>query len=702
MQLNVSIDILMVEDDPDDAALTSRALRVAGIAHRFTRVDNEAEFRSVLEAREPDLILSDFTIPGFSGEAALELARDSGCRAPFIFVSGTIGEEAAIATLKRGATDYVLKSNLARLPTAIQRALEEAHARELRRRTEQQLQETKDRLEGVLSSLGEVVWSTSPTTLALLYANPAVEAVFGRSAETLLARPELWLECLPEEDRAEVLASLPALLQGGSMTLEYRVIRPDGSVRHVEDRRRVVRDADGRPVRIDGLAADITERRESQARIDYLVNYDSLTGLPNRNLLDDRMEQAIIHAQRDHARVSALVIDIDGFKMVNDSLGHAVADELLRAVAHRMRGKLRDGDTLARFGGDEFVAISEDIADPGEAATIAESLIDALSGPFHVGGKLLHISASMGIALYPEDATSREGLLRNAAMAMYRARESGPGRYAYYRAELGERATRMANVKFGLRRAIAREEFELYYQPQVDLQSGNVSGVEALIRWHDPDRGMVLPSEFIPIAEEDGLIESIGAWVVERACRQVRFWQERGHPDLTVSVNVSAQQLQHQDIPGLVRWILFDTGLPATSLELEITESALVHDADAARRTLEALHELGVRVSLDDFGTGYSSVNYLKQFPIQVLKLDRSFVIDVATDAKDAAIVEAIMAMARALQMRVVAEGVESHDQLAFLRKHKCDMMQGYYFSPPLTAGQCGALLDAGHRLQPG
>jgi diguanylate cyclase (GGDEF)-like protein/PAS domain S-box-containing protein len=697
--LDTAIDILIVEDDPADAELASRELERAGLPHRSVRVDSADAFRSELARSRPDIILSDFSLPGFDGAAALAIAQEQGCDAPFIFVSGTIGEERAIHSLKCGATDYVLKSNLARLPPAIRRALKESADDRRRRQAERDLAETKERLDGILSSLENVVWSLSADTHELLYLNSAVAAVYGRPAADFFADRSLWDSMIHPEDRRRVTGMLPQLLNADAMTIEYRIVRPDGTVRWLEDRARVVRDAAGQPIRYDGVSRDVTDRREYEARIEYLANYDAVTGLPNRNLLDDRIAQALIHAQRAGNFLAVLFVDLDHFKLVNDSFGHASGDALLMAVAHRLRATLREGDTLARLGGDEFVAILVDLPDGDAAASVARKLLDALSLPFQIAGRIVHVAASIGIAMFPGDADTREVLLRNADTAMYRAKERGRSRYEFHSPEQSAVAYERANLRFGLRRALECRELEVYYQPQVDLRTGSVRGVEALVRWHHPERGMILPGEFIPLAEDTGLIDALGEWVLRSACHQARAWQDRGRPGLTVSVNVSPRQMQYQDVPQLARQALRESGLSPQCLELELTEGALIRDAALATETLEALKSMGVRVSLDDFGTGYSSLSYLKRFPIRILKLDRAFVIDVARAAKDASIAEAIFLMARALDMQVVAEGVESVDQLRFLRSRGCHLMQGYYFSPPLAVGECGALLDEDRHL---
>jgi diguanylate cyclase (GGDEF)-like protein len=449
--------------------------------------------------------------------------------------------------------------------------------------------------------------------------------------------------------------------------------------------------------RIAGIAI---ERRRSEERIGHMAHHDDLTGLPNRALLDDRLAQALVQARRIGSRVALLFMDLDGFKFINDSFGHAVGDATLRAVAARLSGVLREGDTVARLGGDEFVLMLVDLDRAEDAAQVAQKILAALAQPLLVNARSLHVSGSIGVSVYPDDGATGEQLLRHADVAMYRAKQRGHGAYQCYTEDMGLQAREHLELKVALRQALEQGEFELQYQPQVDLKTGHVSAMEALIRWHHPVLGMVSPGRFIPLAEETGLIVPIGEWVLRTACAQLKAWHEAGHVELCVSVNVSARQFQGHDVAAVVRQVLGECGLKGESLELELTESALMLDTDIVLQTLRDLKSTGVQLALDDFGTGYSSLSHLKRFPIDVLKIDQSFTFDLTASAEAASITRAIIAMARSLDMATVAEGVETVEQFNFMVEHQCDRVQGYYFSRPLSVAAMSALLaqDAQHQ----
>jgi len=447
-----------------------------------------------------------------------------------------------------------------------------------------------------------------------------------------------------------------------------------------------------------GIFSDISERKLAEERIQYLAHYDALTDLPNRVLLRDRLKQAIIKAQRSNETVAVIFLDLDRFKQINDTLGHAVGDALLQTVAGRLQQCVREQDTVSRQGGDEFLVMLPAATAEG-AALVAQKVLSALAEPCLIEGHDLRITPSLGISLYPNDATDIETLIKLADVAMYHAKDIGRNNYQFYTASLNASAYERMALENGLRLALERDELMLHYQPQIDLATGRVVGCEALIRWQHPEHGMVSPSRFIPVAEECGLIVPIGEWVIREACRQLRIWQDAGYGPLLMAVNMSALQFRKAGLDGMVMQVLSDAGVMAQAVELELTESILMHGVDATLATLQKFSALGLQLSIDDFGTGYSSLSYLKRFPIHKLKIDQSFVRDIATDINDAAIVRTIIVMAHSLNLRVIAEGVETADQLAFLREAGCDEMQGYFFSRPLPAAEFGALLSTGRRL---
>jgi diguanylate cyclase (GGDEF)-like protein len=455
-------------------------------------------------------------------------------------------------------------------------------------------------------------------------------------------------------------------------------------------------------VRVVVAHEEITERKVFEAQIEYLATHDALTGLANRTLLSDRLTQAMRHARRRKTRLSLLFLDLDRFKDVNDSYGHTVGDALLQAVAARLSGIIRSADSLARLGGDVFVILLVDIGDPQNVAGVARKIIDAFANPFEIGEHVMYISASIGATVFPEDSEDDINLLfRNADTAMYRAKEASGNTFQFYSRDMSTRAIERSSLDSALRQAILREEFELYYQPKVSLHTGRIVGAEALLRWNHPDMGMVEPGRFIPLAEETGLIVPIGAWVLQRACLQNREWQEQGLPAMCISVNVSARQFQHSDLVAAVANVLNETGLAPCDLELELTESMMMENAAQAIDKLKVLKGMGVGLSIDDFGTGYSSLSYLKRFPIDTLKIDRAFIRDIATDPDDAAITRAVIALAHNLNLTVIAEGVETEEQLLFLSEHGCDEMQGYFFSRPVPAAEFTKMRNDGRGLPP-
>ena len=448
--------------------------------------------------------------------------------------------------------------------------------------------------------------------------------------------------------------------------------------------------------RIAGIAI---ERRRAEERIGHMAHHDELTGLPNRALLGDRMTQALAQARRSGRPMALLFVDLDGFKFVNDSFGHSVGDALLIAVAARLVATVREGDTVARLGGDEFVMMVLDLEQAEDAVKVVRKILGALSLPLLIDGRTLPLSASIGVSVYPGDGSSGETLLKHADVAMYRAKKLGGNAYRCYTDDMGLQARQHLELQTALRQAVEEQQFELHYQPQVDLRTGRMNAMEALIRWRHPELGMVSPARFIPLAEETGLIVPIGEWVLRTACTQLKAWHEAGHAGLCVAVNLSARQLQGHDVAQMVRRVLRECGLAGEFLELELTESALMLDTEAVLRMLRELKAIGVVLALDDFGTGYSSLSHLRRFPIDVIKIDQSFTFDVTSSAEAASITRAIIAMARSLNMKTIAEGVETEQQLRFMAELRCDSVQGYYFSRPLAVDAMSALLLEDRRI---
>lgn len=535
-----------------------------------------------------------------------------------------------------------------------------------------------------------------------LYANPAIELAIGVGHGECWGKT--WAELgLPLEAAEPWRHSVDEVFEHGeAATVECGIEIPQLGLRHFHVRMVPERDMENRVVSVLVIARDISERKRHEDQLFHQARHDVLTGLPNRALILDRLQQAISHAQRGQRLLAVAYLDLDHFKDINDTLGHDAGDELLRQAATRINGALRQGDTVGRQSGDEFILLLPDIVHIEDVTIVAEKVLDTLVRPFMLNGREVYVTGSLGLSICPSDGEDAESLLRNADIAMYRAKEEGRNSFRFYVSEMDERMRARVEIEHDLRLAIKRGELMLHYQPRVSLISGAILGFEALVRWNHPREGLISPDRFIGVAEDTGLIMPLGDWVLETACRRARQWQDMGLPEMRMSVNLSARQFRDPGLVGRVERVLAETGLDPAFLELEITESTVMHDSEAAIGTLRALKKLGIALSVDDFGTGYSSLSYLKLFPIDVLKIDRSFVRDLTTDADDAAIVRAIVTLSHSLGLVVVAEGVEEVAQAAFLRDVKCDELQGYYFSRPLPEEAAEHLLRSNRHLDMG
>jgi diguanylate cyclase (GGDEF)-like protein/PAS domain S-box-containing protein len=564
------------------------------------------------------------------------------------------------------------------------------------RTAQEALFEEKERAQVTLNSIGDAVLTTDLVG-NVTYLNLVAESMTGWSHEEALGRPIS--EVFNILDSTTRLAAenpmLRAIAEDRTVGLASNcvLIRRDGFESPIEDSAAPIHNRDGRVAGGVIVFHDVSESRAMALEMAHLAQHDFLTGLPNRLLLTERFSHAIGLAQRHKKQVGLLFLDLDNFKHINDSLGHAIGDQLLQSVANRLVASVRATDTVCRQGGDEFVILLDEIGQPQDAAHVAETLRAALDVPHLIGGHELHTSLSIGISIFPDDGTDVDVLMQNADTAMYHAKTSGRNNYQFFRADMNIRAVRRRLVEGSLRRALKQEEFLLHYQPKIDLVSGTMTGAEALIRWQDPEHGLVYPAQFVPIAEQNGLIVPVGRWVLREACRQVQAWLDSGLRAVPVAVNISAVEFRHEAFLDGVALILKETGLAPRYLELELTESILMHDAESSATVLEALKAMGVQLAIDDFGTGYSSLSYLKRFPIDTLKIDQSFVRDIATDSDDATIVSAMIGMGRNLKQRVIAEGVETHQQLEFLQARQCDVGQGFHFSHPLSAADFARLL---------
>lgn len=580
----------------------------------------------------------------------------------------------------------------ARLLVALEDITEQERAFQALARSEARLAEAQR-----IARLGHWEWRV---TTGELWWSDETYRIFGRDAEDFMPSYDSFFECIHPDDRASVEAiTHQSLSTGENYHIDYRILLPDGAVRHVHEQARCIAKTDGTVERLVGTVQDITKRKETEAQLAYLANHDSLTGLPNRGLLRDRANQAIAYGRRHDRLVAILFMDVDRFKRINDTLGHAVGDCLLREVAERLGQVIRDGDTVARLGGDEFAIALTDVADPDDVAKLANKLLAAVNKPIMLDGREFHVTASIGISLFPHDGSDVETLLKSADTAMYEAKEAGRNIYRFFRDDMDINIRSHLELEQALQGALERGEFAVHYQPLICLETGLIEGVEALLRWHRPTGELTGPDQFIPVLEEMGSIVDVGAWVMQQACHDVARWREHLQPGLTLSVNLSRRQFDDPKLMETIQLALSESGLPSENLELEITENIVMPSPRRAEHVMRTLRSLGVHLAMDDFGTGYSSLVYLKRFPLDRLKIDKEFVRDIGSDHNDDAIVRTIIALADNLGLDVVAEGVETELQRDFLKAHGCRYAQGFLYSRPVPADELGNALHVEYSL---
>lgn len=681
-----SIGILLVDDDPDMRALLAHFLGGEFAELHVFQVGHPQELQNAFAADGFDLVITDYQIQWTTGLQVLREVKSRWPDCPVIMFTATGSEEIAVEAMKADLDDYILKSraHFPRLALAVRAALNKSRQR-------QALADAEFRYRGLFDGVPVGLYQTTPEGL-ILDANPALLQMLGYPDLSSLKAINVTDLCVHGEGYRRLQELL--LRRDGKMRGYIAQLRRyDGSVIWAETCSRVVCDATGQVLYHEGAIQDITERRSAEARIHYLAHHDDLTGLPNRVMFKQRLEQAIAEARRYNHKVAVLLLDMDRFKTINDTLGHDVGDGLIKAVAVRLKGCVREIDTVSRLAGDEFAFILPGLAAGEDARCVAQKIQDEFAQPFWVSGYQLFISASIGIALYPADGQCVDTLLKNVDVAMYHAKEQGRSVYQFYAAEMNARAFERLALEHALRHALERGELVLHYQPQIALDSGKIVAMEALLRWRHPELGLIAPMQFIPIAEETGMIVQIGEWVLLEACAQNKVWQEAGLAPVRMAVNLSVRQLRQPNLGQMIERVLRESGLEPRYLELELTESMLMQDAEVAIPALKALGAMGIEISIDDFGTGYSSLSYLKRLPIHALKIDRSFVCDIPADHDDAAIAMAIIAMAHNLGIRVIAEGVETAAQQGFLVDHYCDAMQGFHLSTPLPAAEAVRLL---------
>ncbi len=866
-----SLKILLVEDVATDAELMLREIKRAGIACTSRRVDAEPDFRTSLATFSPDIILSDFSLPTFDGQTALGIARRERPETPFVFVSGTIGEERAIESLKLGAADYVLKTNLARLPSAIHRALKQAEERTARQRAEVELKKSVERFETVARATNDVLWDWDILADSF-WCNDAFEHLYGYPAGTSTPMSNSWILHVHPDDKARVMAGVHRTIASGQVywSDEYRFRRHNGEEACVLDRAYLIRDAAGVAVRMIGAMMDITERRQQQEKITrlsrihavlsginvaivrirdrqellneatriavdhgnfpmawiglvdfhgsgarpsawmaasaagvadmhlslgqgddasladrviadkkpwvcddiekdgvsssvrisaaaggyrslavlplvvgervlgvlalcareagffdreelkllyelvadisfaleyiekeekltYLAYYDALTGLPNRTLFLDRLQQLVQGTQRDVAgdeqRIAVFAIDVERFRLINQTFGRQTGDELLKRIAASLREVLQGNDHIARLGADDFALALSRVHEPDLISVLEEKIIGALDRGFVLNGEELHVGLKAGIALYPDDGLQSDVLLTNAETALKKAKEINE-KYLFYTPQFNARIANKLNLETRLRKALDGNQFILFYQPKVDLVDRALTGFEALLRWQDPQLGLRFPAEYMALLEETGLIFEVGKWVIRQALADQQRWRRLGLSPPEVAVNVSALQLRKRDFVAELQAFLW-AGEGAPNLSLEITESVVMENLTENVSKLRALREMGVRIAVDDFGTGYSSLSYIARLPVDVLKIDRSFITNMTTDRYSRTIVATVISLAEALDLKVVAEGVETEAQAMLLHSLKCDEMQGEITGMAMPSAEIEALLRA-------
>lgn len=694
--------ILIVEDNPGDARLLHEMLREHGApAFELVNVASLAEAVAHLTLHPVDLILLDLGLPDAQGRGVLTRIREAAPYTPLVVLTGTDDGELAAAALQDGAQDYLVKGQIdARgLVRAIRYAIERKMMETEREAVEQALFEAKERAQVTLDCIGEAVACTNVAG-NITFLNRIAENLTGWSFEEAEGKPMAEVIRIVNGDTHVAIPNpMERAIERdriGHLPSNSVLLRRDGIETPIEDSVAPIHDRDGNASGAVIVFRDVSESRAMARQMAHLAQHDFLTGLPNRMLLNDRVESAIAIAPRHLKKVAVLFLDLDGFKHINDSLGHPIGDLLLKSVADRLRDCVRASDTVSRQGGDEFVVLLSEVEYAEDAALSARRMLEAVAKPHNIRQHELHLTTSIGVAIFPDDGIDAETLVKNADTAMYQAKENGRQSYQFFKPVMNVRAVERQSTEEALRRALERNEFALRYQPKVDLHTGAITGAEALIRWTHPTRGLVPPGQFVPIAEECGLILPIGAWVLREACRQARAWIDAGLPVTTMAVNVSAMEFREERFLEGLTEILEETGLDPQVLELELTESVLMKRAEATASLLRTLRDRGVKVAIDDFGTGYSSLSYLRKFPVDALKIDQSFIQQIAAAGEDAAIVMAVIGMARNLKLRVVAEGVETLDELVFLQQHRCDEAQGYYFSRAVTPGAFATLLQNG------
>lgn len=694
--------ILIVDDDPSLRRTFPHVLARPG--RLFDECGSIGEAIGRLERQHYALILLDYRLPDASGLALLDWLSDHQRDEAVIIISGEDAIDAAIGALRGGADDYVRKPyHVVQLQRAVDGALHKGALERANKLMSQRLKDSERLHRYLVESSPDMIFTLDGSG-RFTYINPRVRALLGYDRSALIKRPFTTLVMPEDIDRIDALLSQPSNLPGESFSVELRLrCRREGGeggsiTVSLTGIPMVTQENDRRVVGLYGVARDISERKRAEEIISFQAYHDQLTHLPNRVLFKDRLELAIAQAQRRTGALAVMFLDIDRFKLVNDTFGHAEGDLLLRTIANRLSATLRRGDTLARLGGDEFTMLLPDINQPEDAEVIARKVLDALGTPVTLSQGEFRATVSIGIALFPRDGTTAEDLTRHADAAMYQVKRSGKNAFRFFDSDLNTRHRDRIALENDLRSAVARRELELYYQPQVCMARHSIVGLEALLRWNHPSIGPIPPTTFIQVAEEVGLIGEISNWVVETACAQLANWQAGGLTTPRVSINLSACDFQRGDVVGTITACLGRHGISPDCIEVEITESLMMNDTADVAAKVRALRAAGISVAIDDFGTGYSALAYLQKFPVSTLKIDRSFVRDIEGPMTNP-IISAITGIARGFELELVAEGVESAEQADALRALGCEVMQGYLFARPAPAAEALSWLRQPERL---
>jgi diguanylate cyclase (GGDEF)-like protein/PAS domain S-box-containing protein len=683
--------VLLIENNPADAIAIREILATSPVDVEWVQKLSDGLER--LGRAGIGAVMLNLSLPDSQGIATFDKLSAAVPHIPILILSDSECEDLATLSIQRGAQDYVLKRHLDRywLPRALRNIIE-------RKILTEALFLEKERAQVMLNSIGDAVLSTDVSG-NVTYLNLVAEAMTGWPWREASGRPVAEVfKIIDGSTREPARSPLELAIQENrivGLATNSILIRRDGYESGIEDSSAPIHDREGHVTGGVIVFHDVSVARAMALQMSHLAQHDCLTDLPNRILLKVLLTHAIALARRHDYRLAVLFLDLDRFKNINDAMGHVMGDELLKLVAKRLVACLRGSDRVSREGADEFVVMLSDIKSVDHAAEVARKILSELMVPYSIDHHELDVTTSIGISIYPDDFEDAEALLRAADTAMSDAKKKGRNNYQFFRNDMNIRARERQSLEGSLRHALERKEFVLHYQPKINLATGAITGAEALIRWLHPDRGLVSPGQFLPIAEDCGLMVPIGQWVTREACTQVRAWMDAGLPATPVSVNISATEFRNDGYIADLRSILTDVRLEPRYLEIELTETVLIQHSEATASMLQALKAMGIRLALDDFGTGYSSLSYLRRFPIDALKIDRSFVQEIADGLTDAPIIKAVIGMGKSIRLHVIAEGVETREQFAFLQDQHCDEGQGYYFSPPVVAEQFAELLKA-------